>query len=195
MTSIPAFEKVYDVRVVDGRRTEELHTDIRGLANRETWSVQVTVGKGQSLTLDWSDAKLPEYFDFSVVKGKYYNATEVISMADTTSMTFAEGDTFITIVADKKASSEVPEASYKFNLVPGWNLIGIPFEMDAESLATFASLAAVFTFDEATQSYVQYDGTTAIAADTAYWVFVDEATAITVNGSAVVADGVSLKTG
>jgi Ca2+-binding EF-hand superfamily protein len=195
MTSIPGFSEVYDVSVIDGRRDEKLHTDIRGLANRETWSVKVTVGKGQALTLDWSDAELPEYFDFSIVKGKYYNATEVIDMREVTSLAFSEGETFITIVADKKASSETSEASYTFSLTAGWNLIGIPLEMDAESLAKFANVAAVFTYDEATQSYIQIDDTTALAAGCAYWVFATEAAEITVNGSIINAEGVALKVG
>ena len=195
MTSIPGFSEVYDVSVIDGRRDEKLHTDIRGLANRETWNVKVTVGKGQALTLDWSDAELPEYFDFSIVKGKYYNATEVIDMREVTSLAFSEGETFITIVADKKASSETSEASYAFSLTAGWNLIGIPLEMDAESLAKFASVAAVFTYDEATQSYIQIDDTTALVAGNAYWVFATEATEIAVNGSIINAEGVPLKAG
>ena len=195
MKPFPGFEEVYDIRVIDGRRDEALHTDIRGLANRETWNVLVTVGKNQSLTLDWSKVELPEYFDFSIVKGKYYNATEVIDMREVTSLAFAEGETFITIVADKKFSPETPEASFTFNLTPGWNLIGIPFEMDAESLAKFESVAAVFTFDEATQSYVRYDDTTALAAGCAYWVFMTEAAEIKVNGSIINAEGVPLKAG
>ena len=194
MTSIPAFDKVYDVCAIDGRRDEKLHTDIRGLANRETWNVQVTVGEGQKLTLDWSEAELPENFDFSIVKGKYYNNTKVIDMRETTSMAFDEGETFITIVADKKATP-TPEASHTFKLTPGWNLIGIPFELDAESLAKFASVAAVFTYDEATQSYIQHEDTTAIVAGNAYWVFVAEATDITVTGSEVADYGVALKAG
>ena len=95
------------------------------------------------------------------------------------------------IVADKKATP-TPEASHTFKLTPGWNLIGIPFELDAESLAKFASVAAVFTYDEATQSYIQHEDTTAIVAGNAYWVFVAEATDITVTGSEVADYGVAL---
>ena len=194
VTAFPAFENVYDIRVIDGRRAEELQTDIRGLANRETWNVQVTVGEGQSLTLDWSDAELPEYFNFTIVKGKYFNDSEVIGMAEDKFMAFDEGVTYITIIADKKASV-VPEASYTFNLTPGWNLIGIPFEMDAESLAKFTSVLAVYTYDDVTQAYIQYEDTTALSAGCAYWVFVNEATEITVTGAAIEAEGVALKAG
>jgi hypothetical protein len=186
---------VYDIRVIDGRRDDDLRTDIRGLANRETWSVVVTVIKGQTVTLDWSANELPEYFDFTIVKGKYYNNSEVIDMREATSMTFTEGETFITIVADKKASSDTPEASYTFSLTAGWNLIGIPFEMDTESLANFASIAALFTYDEETRAYIQCDDTTALVAGGSYWVFVNEATSITVNGSSINAEGIALKAG
>ena len=120
--------------------------------------------------------------------------TKVIDMRETTSMAFDEGETFITIVADKKATP-TPEASHTFKLTPGWNLIGIPFELDAESLAKFASVAAVFTYDDATQSYIQHEDTTAIVAGNAYWVFVAEATDITVTGSEVADYGVALKAG
>ncbi len=194
VTAFPAFENVYDIRVIDGRRAEELQTDIRGLANRETWNVQVTVGEGQSLTLDWSEAELPEYFNFTIVKGKYFNDSEVIDMAEDKFMAFDEGVTYITIIADKKASV-VPEATYTFNLTPGWNLIGIPFEMDAESLAKFTSVLAVYTYDDVTQAYIQYEDTTALSAGCAYWVFVNEAIEITVTGAAIEAEGVALKAG
>ena len=189
---LPAFDpiaNVYDVRVIDGRRDEDLHTDIRGLANRETWSVQVTVSKGQTLTLDWSDAELPEYFNFTIVKGKYYNNSEIISMADTTSMTFTEGETFLTIVADKVAAAE---DEFTFYLTPGWNLIGIPFALDADSLAKFDGI--VFAYDEDANAYAQYDATT-MEAGTSYWVYVSEAKEITVKAAAVPAAGVTLKAG
>ena len=190
---LPAFDpiaNVYDVRVIDGRRDEDLHTDIRGLANRETWSVKVTVSEGQTLTLDWSEAELPEYFNFTIVKGKYYNKTEVIKMADTTSMTFTEGETFITIVADKVAAAE---DEFTFYLTPGWNLIGIPFAMDAASLAKFDGF--VFAYDEEAGAYVHYEPT-AMVAGGSYWVYVDQAMEITVNAVAGDAtDGVALKAG
>ncbi|MBR4902071.1 MAG: C10 family peptidase [Victivallales bacterium] len=192
-TLFPAFDKVYDVRVIDGRRAEDLCKDIRGLANRETWSVQVTVGEGQALTLDWSEAELPEYFDFTIVKGKYYNDTEVIDMREKKSLAFAEGETFITIVADKKASED-GVVNYTFKLTPGWNLIGIPFEMDAASLSAFAGkVGAVFTFDDENQSYIPYEEDLVVGGS--YWVYVAEATDITVSGSRIEADGVTLKAG
>ena len=93
---------VYDIRVIDRRRGEDLHTDIRGFANREVWNIQITVATGQRLTLDWSEANLPDYFDFSIVKGKYYFDEETVRMDENTSMTFTEGQTFIRIVAEKK---------------------------------------------------------------------------------------------
>ncbi|MBO7621788.1 MAG: hypothetical protein J6T06_14855, partial [Victivallales bacterium] len=190
---LPAFDpiaNVYDVRIIDGRRDKDLHTDIRGLANREAWSVKVTVSKGQTLTLDWSEAELPEYFNFTIVKGKYYIEEETINMADTTSMTFAEGETFFTIVADKVAAAE---DEFTFYLTPGWNLVGIPFAMDAASLAKFDGI--VFAYDEDANTYVNYEPT-AMVAGGSYWVFVNQATEITVNAVAGDAtDGVALKAG
>ena len=181
---------VYDIRVIDGRRDDDLRTDIRGLANRETWSVVVTVIQGQTVTLDWSAAELPEYFDFTIVKGKYYNNSEVIDMRETTSMTFTEGETFFTIVADKVA---VAEDEFTFYLTPGWNLIGIPFDMDATSLAKFDGI--VFAYDEDSNTYAHYEPT-AMVAGGSYWVYVNQAMEITVAAVAGDAtDGVALKAG
>jgi hypothetical protein len=189
---LPAFDpiaNVYDIRIIDGRREQDLHTDIRGLANRETWSVKVTVTKDQTVTLDWSEAELPEYFNFTIVKGKYYNEEETISMADTTSMTFTEGETFITIVADKVAAAE---DEFTFSLTPGWNLIGIPFAMDANSLTKFDGI--VFAYDADANVYAHYDAA-AMEAGVSYWVYVTEAKEITVNAAAAPATGVALKAG
>ena len=111
-------------------------------------------------------------------------------MADTTSMTFAEGETFFTIVADKVAAAE---DEFTFYLTPGWNLVGIPFAMDAASLAKFDGI--VFAYDEEANTYVNYEPT-AMVAGGSYWVFVNQATEITVNAVAGDAtDGVALKAG
>jgi aspartate 1-decarboxylase len=182
---------VYDVRVIDGRRDEDLLYDIRGLANRETWNVMVTVKGDNPVTLDWSNAELPEYFDFTIVKGKSHFDEEAVSMRATTSMTFEKGESFFTIVADKVASAAAEE--FIFNLNPGWNFIGIPFELDAASLAKFNGI--VYGYSADADAYVQYDAAVMVAG-ASYWVYVTEAKTITVSAAvAAPTAGVQLSAG
>ncbi len=178
MSTFGGFLNAYDIRVIDGRRDEDLHTDIRGLANREVWSALVTVPKGQTYTLDWSEAELPDYFAFSIVKGRYYFEEETVSMTDVKNMTFTEGETFIRIIADKKASV-IEDGSFTFNLTPGWNLIGIPFTLDDESIMNLGSAVNVYAYDEEARAYVHRDSET-FEAGRSYWVYARHSMAITV---------------
>ena len=196
----PAFEPIanlYDVRIIDARRDDDLLTDIRGLANRETWNVQVTVSDGQTVTLSWANAELPEDFDFSIVKGKYFFNSfglETIDMRDATSMTFKSGVTYITIVANRKVSENTEADTYQFNLIPGWNFIGIPFTMDEDSFAALAEAVTVYAYDEEANGYVPYTPA-AFEAGCGYWVYAAEAKNVTVKAAGETLDGVALKAG
>ena len=200
---MPAFDQtanIYDVRIVDARRDADLQADYRGLANRETWNVQITVNGGQNLTLSWANAELPEDFDFTIVKcknfyGSYNSENATIDMRDATSMSFKPGVTYITIVANKKVSENTEADTYQFKLIPGWNLIGIPFALDEASQADFLSKVVVYAYDEAANNYIPAELTT-LEAGVSYWVFADEAKSITVkaaDGEAL--NGVALKAG
>ena len=191
-----SISNVYDVRVIDERRPEDLSIDIRGLANRETWTVKVHVGEGQTLKLDWTNAELPEEFDFTIVTGRYYFEEKVIDMSETTSMKFAEGDTIITIIANRRADVELTDADFTFKLKSGWNLIGIPFVMNKASVAALKKAVTIFDYDAENETYIQRNQPVFVAG-CSYWAYADEAKNVPVNAStkAAAPTAVALKAG
>jgi hypothetical protein len=170
------FEGVYYVAFDEEGRNTPLKWDFRGLSDAETWNVIGRLPAGSSLKLDWSlslsgddpDYSMPEYFDFSIV---FPTGGEIdMRSAEDKYIEFTnEGEADMDFTFAVKVVKHVDKVSHTYRLQGGWNLIGVPFELDENSHALLAALEPM-GYDSATAAYVK--DVNQFVPGAAYWVFV-----------------------
>jgi hypothetical protein len=160
------------------RNVPKLKWDIRPLnPEGDVWQVKGSVPAGGSLTLDWSlsaagtdaDYSMPEAFDFWLDLGDGPNIN--MRTAAAKAKMWTEGAIDFKIQLTRHAAEEPELLSLRYELTPGWNLIGVPLKLDDDSIAKLDALP-IYTLNDA--------GTMASAVagsyrpGVGYWLFVGE---------------------
>ncbi|MDY0176686.1 MAG: kelch repeat-containing protein [Lentisphaeria bacterium] len=192
--AMPTMPGAYGIAFVDdSREMPKMQFDFRDLSDGDTWHVSGTLPKGlgsaSSLKLDWSlsldgtdtDYSMPEYYRFTIV---FADKTELdMRESENKFIVFANdttaSDTFSFAVKVSKAIEDEepwepgepePELlSQPCQLNTGWNLIGIPFDLQE---ASRMSLAYFETRDYDPDSDSFIEEITEFIPGRAYWIFV-----------------------
>jgi hypothetical protein len=176
----------------DGLRTiHNLNADIRALTDDTesvVWLGELVVGAGATMTLAWDpDTVLP-----SAWYGTIQAAGASVNME-------TEGTISVTNTGDAPVVTPFQlyvarKVSVEWNLVEGWNLVGVPIELDAASQAAIRDhedILSVLGYTEATGYYQP----ATLEASVSYWVFAAEPLTLELTGRPVAARGAVVQAG
>ncbi len=176
--ALPSDGPTYSLAFTDGETN--LSTDIRTFAEQATWTISAKLPAGMKLTLDWEKSasgeddiySMPEEFLFTLA----VDDAEPIDMRETTSVVLENTEDNGIKSFTLTVTVERPNTRFvTLELFPGWNLIGIPFNLTAESIESLQAFRPM-GYDPAAQSYVYTDLN--YAAGSALWVFASTATSL-----------------
>ena len=181
----PPFSPSYNLAFTDGEVA--LSTDVRVFAESTTWTVTAELSAHSTLTLDWVASaggeddtySMPEEYEFTLTRGE-----ESLDMRNETS-----------ILLDNSTGDETRKFSFTItvthieegptvtcNLAQGWNLIGIPFELDASSVLKL-NQCMTMGFDASVQTYVHSN--LEYAPGSGIWLFTEKAASLKLKGTVV----------
>ncbi|MBR4675997.1 MAG: leucine-rich repeat protein [Victivallales bacterium] len=194
--ALPHDGPTYSLAFTDGETN--LSTDIRTFAEQATWTISAKLPAGMKLTLDWEKSasgkddiySMPEEFLFTLA----VDDAEPFDMRETTSVVLENTeDTAIKSFTLTVTVGRPNARSVTLEFFPGWNLIGIPFNLDAASIKSLQPFRPM-GYDPVAQCYIYTDLN--YAAGSALWVFTSTATSLTVYDSGEpVEAGITLRKG
>jgi len=174
---------------------EKLSKDFRSLAAETTWQLvlKVPADSRETWQLNWDPSELPTgmYTALTPVDSSWNAIGAAVDMnaVNTLDVVNAGGDAaterFLLTVSDKFPVT--------YDLAEGWNLIGVPYDLDAANQAAIldsVDILAVFGWANGGG----YGIPTTLEAGHGYWVYAAQATQIAVQGT-VAAPGITLGAG
>jgi hypothetical protein len=133
------------------------------------------------ITLTWDASKIPAYLNAYIDTG-----TQTINMKAQNSLNLPAGGYTLIIAVSEEVCVDI-------SLKAGWNMVSLPVTPGNSSVnAVFSGVAAVYTWNPATKSYIT---PTTIETCKAYWVASTQDTTITVCGEPVICCTIDMKAG